>query len=349
MSGVCPHVLIADDEAHIRRLLAHWLEEAGYCCTTASDGAAALEAVQRGAFSLLVSDLTMPELDGMELLRAVREQSPDLAVLMVTAVDDRETAIRALELGAYGYVTKPFSENEILINVTNAVERRRLMLTARAHERDLEEQVRARTAELRRREEAIALHLLSAAELRDDETGGHVRRIGLLSAALAEALGLDTASADDLRLTAPMHDIGKIGIPDHILRKPGPLDVPEVQVMRTHTSIGADVLHDPEVPLLRLAAEVARTHHERWDGNGYPEALEGEAIPLPGRLVSIVDVYDALTHDRCYRPALPEAEALKVIAEGRGTHFDPDVHDCFMECLPDFRQISQELPEVTAG
>jgi putative two-component system response regulator len=265
---------------------------------------------------------------------------------MATAVGDRDTAIRALELGAYAYLIKPFDQNEMLINVAGALERRRLTLISREYEHELEEQVRARTAELRQREEAIVLHLLSAAELRDDETGAHVRRVGLSAAALAEALGWDARAAEDLRLAAPMHDVGKIGIPDAILRKPGPLDPHESDTMQTHAILGARILHDPEVPFLRLAAETARSHHEKWDGTGYPSGLAGEAIPAPGRLVAAVDVYDALTHDRVYRPAMSEDRALALMREGRETHLDPQVFDCFMDCLPELRAIRDRVPET---
>jgi putative two-component system response regulator len=339
-------VLVVDDEPQIHDLLVHWLTGAGYACDVAKDAETALNALRGGSYTLLITDIAMPGRSGMELLTVVREELPHLAVIMVTAVDDREMAIEALTLGAYGYIIKPFDKNEILINVAGALERRRLMLIAREHERDLEDQVRARTVELREREEAITFHLLSAAELRDDETGAHVRRIGLYSATLAKRLGWDPLAADDLRLAAPMHDIGKIGIPDTILRKPGPLTPDELAIMRTHAAIGARVLDNANVELLRLAAETARSHHERWDGGGYPEGLAGSAIPRTGRLVAIVDVFDALTHDRAYRPALSEDEALALMRAERGGHFDPEMLDCFMDCLPELRAIRDQVPET---
>jgi len=342
-------VLIVDDEPHVRAVLTHYLTEAGHRCESAGDGHEALGRLREAEFALLITDLSMPRRSGMELLCAVRESWPDLAVVVVTALDDRATAVKALTLGAFGYVVKPFDRSEILIAVANALERRRLVLADRDYARDLEQQVRARTADLRRREEAIALHLLSAAELRDDETGAHVRRIGLYAGALAERIGLGSALADDLRLAAPMHDIGKIGIPDAILRKPGPLSEIESAVMRTHATVGAEVLYNPDVELLRLAAEIARSHHERWDGTGYPDGLSGTGIPQTGRVVAVVDVYDALTHNRVYRPAMREEEALSLMARVRGAHFDPEVFDLFTECLPELRDIRDEHPETRAG
>jgi putative two-component system response regulator len=338
-------VLITDDEAHVAGILARWLSDAGYQCETANCADEAWRLLTGGDFSLLVSDINMPGRSGMELLQLVREEFPDLAVIMVTAVDDRQTAIRALELGAFGYTIKPFDQNEILITAASALERRRLGLEARAYELYLEDEVRKRTSDLREREEAITLHLLSAAEMRDEETGAHVRRIGLYCAALAANLGWKASSADDLRVAAPMHDIGKIGVPDAVLRKPGPLDAHETETMRTHAQLGSQMLYNAKVPLLQLAADIARTHHERWDGTGYPRRIAGVEIPECGRLVALADVYDALVHDRVYRPALPEDEALGVMVRGRGTHFDPVVYDCFMDTLPRLRAIRAELPD----
>ena len=338
--------IVVDDEPHIRGIVAHWLTGAGYDCTTAGDADEAWDMLVDGGADLVISDILMPGKSGMELLALVKERLPDTAVIMATAVGDRNTGIRALELGAYGYLIKPFDQNEMLINVAGALERRRLAIIGREYEHELEEQVRVRTAELHQREEAVMLHLLSAAELRDDETGAHVRRIGLLAAALAQALGWDARIAEDLRLAAPMHDVGKIGIPDLVLRKPGPLDPHESDAMQTHAILGGRILHDPEVPFLRLAADIARSHHEKWDGTGYPNGLAAEAIPAAGRLVAVVDVYDALTHDRVYRPAMSEDKALALMREGRGTHFDPEVFDRFVDCLPQLRAIAEEIPET---
>ena len=193
------------------------------------------------------------------------------------------------------------------------------------------------------REEEIALRLVSAAEHRDAETGAHIRRIGLCSEILALACGWGPSAAEEIRLAAPMHDVGKIGIPDHILLKPGTLTSQEFSVIESHTTMGAAILTGSRVPLLRLACEIALTHHERWDGSGYPRGLARHQIPESGRLVAVADVYDALVHSRIYRPALSEDEALHIMSGARGRHFDPDVFDTFLEVLPEFREVRQRF------
>jgi putative two-component system response regulator len=330
---------VVDDENMIADLLSMWFAREGYYCLKATSGAEALELMEEEDFDLVVSDITMPRMTGLELLEHLRNEYPDTAVLMATAISDRETAVRALQLGAYGYSIKPFDKNELLINVANALERRRVTLQMREYEKDLEQKVLERTAQVRQREEQIVVRLLSASEYRDDETGAHIRRIGLYSALIAQELGWEPQRVADMRLAAPMHDVGKIGIPDSILRKPGGLTRDEFEIMKTHTTIGGKILDDPDVPLLRLAKEIALTHHEKWNGSGYPEGLSGEAIPESGRITAVADVYDALVYDRVYRPAIPEEKALSMVREGRGTHFDPRILDCFFSLLPGIREI----------
>ena len=338
-------ILVVDDEPYIREIIARWLREEGCECVQAGSAAAALEALDGGDFELMISDIRMPGASGLELLDRARALWPDLAVIMLTAVDDRETAIHTLEAGAYGYVIKPFDRNELLINVVNAIERRRLTLISNDYRTRLENDVRERTRQLRRREEEIALRLVSAAEHRDPETGAHIRRIGLYSEVLAKALVWDRLAVEEIRLAAPMHDVGKIGVPDQILLKPGGLTRREFGVIERHTTMGAAILADSRVPLLRLARDIALTHHERWDGSGYPEGLAGTAIPEAGRIVAVADVYDALVHARVYRPAIPEPEALKIMRGGRGAHFDPEIFDLFEGVLDEFRQIRHQILE----
>lgn len=336
-------ILIVDDEPAIREILSRWLVDEGYDCGQAHDVDAALSELASADYELMISDIRMPGRSGLELLDQARQTFPDLAVIMLTAVDDRETAIHTLEAGAYGYVIKPFDRNELLISVINALERRRLTLLSMDHQRQLEAQVRERTSELRRREEEIALRLVTATEHRDAETGAHIRRIGQYSEILAEERGWDAEAAEEIRLAAPMHDVGKIGIPDQILRKPGLLTRQEFGVIETHTTMGAAILAGSRIPLLRLACKIALTHHEHWDGSGYPEGLAGDQIPEAGRIVAVVDVYDALVHHRIYRSALPEDHALGIMQRARGHHFDPDIFDTFLEVLPELRKVRQEL------
>ena len=218
----------------------------------------------------------------------------------------------------------------------------RVLQSARDHllkEEALEQEVLRRTQSIRLREEEIAMRLLAAAAARDGETGSHVRRIGLYAAAIGEALGWKTSRIADLRVAAPMHDVGKIGIPDAILRKPGALTEAEFRIMQDHTVIGARMLGNSDIPLLCMAREIALSHHEKWDGRGYPQHLVGEQIPIAARIVAIVDVYDAMVHRRVYKPPIPEPEVLASMERGAGRDFDPALFDVFLGILPTIRAI----------
>jgi putative two-component system response regulator len=285
----------------------------------------------------------MPGKSGIELLGIVRKLYPDVAVVMVTAVDDRTTAVNALHLGAYGYVIKPFDLNEIVIGVVNALERRRLSIQSREYEKRLENDVRQRTAEIQRREEEICLRLAAACGYRDLETGSHNRRLGLYSVVLAQALGWTRQAQDEMRISIAMHDIGKIGLPDTILRKPARLTAEEFEVVKSHTVIGARMLEGSDFSLLNMAHSIALSHHEKWDGTGYPQGFSGADIPEPARICAVLDVYDALIHKRVYRRALPEEEALAIMTADRGSHFDPAIFDCFISVLPELRMIWAEV------
>ncbi len=225
-------------------------------------------------------------------------------------------------------------------------ERRSLLQKAREGSllrHDLEVEVNRRTADIRRREEEIALRLIDALGIRDFETGGHIRRIGLFSEAIAYEMGWDAAECESLRIAASMHDIGKIGIPDQILRKAGRLSRQEYEIIKEHTVIGGKLLEGSEVKVLNTARQIAMCHHERWDGAGYPDGMSGDAIPESARIVAIVDVYDALVFDRVYRPALSESDAIDVLNKGVGTFFDPHIFDVFLRLLPAIRLIRREL------
>jgi putative two-component system response regulator len=336
-------ILIVDDEKYICTALSRWLEPEGYECIVAHDYDQAMGCLENYSFDLVISDINMPGKSGVELLRITRELFPDTAVLMATAVDERNVAIHSLELGAYGYMIKPFDKNEFIINIATALERRRLELHSKEYERRLEQEVRDRTADIRHREEEIALRLVWASEYRDDDTGEHIRRLGMFSSLLAEELSLPQEFIDDIRVAAPMHDVGKIGISDNILLKPGPLTPEEFEVIKKHTEIGAGILGGSDIPLLRLASTIALSHHEKWDGSGYPEGLRGEDIPEAARIVAIADVYDALSYDRVYRKAFPEQKVMQIMHEGNGVHFDPRIFECFLDTLPAFRRVQKDI------
>lgn len=340
-------ILVVDDEPYIRELLVKMLTTAteGYSCTSAASGEDAVKLLESNEFHLILTDIWMPGMSGLDLLTFVKSLYQDVAVVMATGVDDRETAIEALEVGAYGYIIKPFDRNDLLIHVAAALQRRDLALLSERYERELEERVQDRTREVREREEEVVLRLISAAGFRDDETGAHIRPIGLYSFEMAQALGWPSELAEQLRLAAPMHDVGKIGIPDRILRKPGGLTREEFEIMKTHTEIGARILDGSQAPMLRMVKDVAYGHHERYDGSGYPRGLVGDDIPESCQIVAVVDVYDALAHDRVYRPAFTEQQALGIMMAGDGEHFGDTIFDCFLDLLPTMRQIAEEVTD----
>jgi putative two-component system response regulator len=338
-------VLVVDDEPFVRDLLSRWLRDEGYSCVTANSPAATSAHIKQQTVDLVTLDVTMPGGSGLDLLDQIKELSPDSAVLMLTAEGNAAKAIRALTSGAFAYLLKPVERQEFLIQVRNGLERRRLVIENREYTQRLEEKVREHTFLIRRAHEETIYRLVSASLCRDEETGAHITRSGWYSELLAAAIGWNNEQVDLIRLAAPMHDIGKIGIPDAILRKPAKLSDDEYDVMKTHTRIGAKILSGSQSPVLRMAQEIALSHHERWDGNGYPSGLRARDIPESARIVAIVDVYDALTHDRIYRPALPEAKVLSMMREGRGQHFDPDLFDAFVTLLPEMRAIAQAVTD----
>ena len=340
-------VLIVDDEPYVGEILGRWLRDEGYECATAADAEGAVPLLEAGGIALVVADIRLPGRSGIELLAQIKESHPGVAVIIITAVNDCDTAVRAFELGAFGYVVKPFDHNEVLINVANAMERRRRAEASKQYERCLEDRVHQAAEELRASREEIALRLMAAQEYRHDETGAHIRRIGLYSEAVALRLGYPRDEAGVMRLAAPMHDVGKIGIPDSILMRPGKLSRLEWQIMKTHTSICGRILEGTTLPLLNTAREIALGHHERWDGSGYPRHLPGTDIPECARIVAVLDAYDALVSERVYRPAMPEELALTIMEEGAGSHFDPRIYGVFRAVLPGLRRIGRRVAEET--
>jgi len=342
-------VLIVDDEPYVCDVLNRWLSEEGYDSDTAADAEQASVALGLGTYELLLLDVSMPGISGVDLLAQVRKDHPDIVVIMVTAISDRETALRCMRLGAYAYILKPFDEREVLVNVVGALEEHRRAREARRQKQLLVEEIRDQTEEIRRREEEIALRLVAAAEYRDEDSSGHVKRVGMFSEVLARALGWGHEDVDDIRVAATMHDIGKIGVPDGISLKPAKLTPEEFLVVKEHTEIGARMLSDSDTPLIQMAEQIARSHHEKWNGSGYPQGLAEEAIPKAARIVAIADVFDSLTHARNYRPAFSVDEALAMMQEERGEHFDPMIFDVFLESLPAFRRITEQVSEESPG
>lgn len=320
-------ILIVDDEQSNVRALDRLLRAAGYTNIVATMDPAQVQGLYRD-HDLVLLDLHMPELDGVAVLERLRaDASPNtfLPVLVLTGDASRDARKRALAAGAKDFVTKPFEMDEVLLRIHNLLETSRLHREITAQNQALERRVAERTAELDDAHLETLERLALAAEFRDDETGRHTERVGETAALLGAALGLPDEELFLLRRAAPLHDVGKIAIPDAVLRKPGPLTGEEWEIMKGHAVMGAQILSGGRSRVIRLAEEIARFHHEQWDGNGYPEGLAGEAIPLAARVVMVADVFDALTSDRVYRKAWAPADVLAYIKEYAGRRFDPRI------------------------
>jgi cyclic di-GMP phosphodiesterase len=336
------HILVVDDDAAVRDLLAEALTGCGYRCTAAVDGRAALDQLGSGTHELVVSDIDMPRMDGIRLLGQVKSLCPDIEVVMLTGLADLETAMRAIRLGACDFLTKPFNLDQVRLTVERALERRRLLIENRAYRETLESRVAERTAALSRKTEEVedlfrrlnesyqtTLEALATAlDARDAETLGHSVRVGAYTLAVARRMGVTEPDLTDMYRGALLHDVGKIGIPDAILRKPGKLTAAEWHEMRRHPEIGARMLQG--IRFLEGALPIVLAHQERFDGKGYPARLKGDAIPLGARIFSVVDTLDAMTSDRPYRRALPYARAREEIVQFSGTQFDPAVVEVFL-------------------
>jgi putative two-component system response regulator len=329
-------ILILDDEARNIDVLERLLARSGYKQVRATTNALeALGMFRERSPDLILLDLHMPVMDGFAVMAAVREHIPPgtyLPILVLTGDLETHTRERALSAGATDFVTKPFEATEVLLRIRNLLETRHLHIRLQRYNEELEEKVRERTRELDDAQLEILERLALAAEYRDDVTGQHAQRVGALAALLARELGMDEDGADLIQRAAPLHDVGKIGIPDAILLKPGRLTPSEFDVMRTHVAIGARILDGSHFALLKLAREIALSHHERWDGTGYA-GMKGPEIPVSGRLVAVADVFDSLGHERPYKRALPLDDVVEVIKSERGHHFDPDVVDALLRLV----------------
>jgi putative two-component system response regulator len=327
-------ILVVDDEEQNVRLLERTLARAGFTefrSTTDPRRAPALYAEYRPDLVLL--DLHMPDRDGfgvLEDLAGARADDEYVPVLVLTADPSAEVKLRALAMGAKDFLAKPFDAHEVVARIRNLLETRALYRALAAQNASLEQRVRERTRELEEAQLEVLERLAAAVECRDDDTGQHTHRVGELAAWLATALALPADQVELIRRAAPLHDVGKVGIPDAILRKPGRLTPRERQVIQTHATIGARILAGGRSDLVRIAERIARSHHERWDGAGYPDGLVGEQIPLEARIVAVADVVDALTCARPYRPAWALDAVRDLLRDGRGTHFDPAVVDALL-------------------
>jgi putative two-component system response regulator len=347
-------ILIVDDQPQNTLLLEKILNRAGYQNLYAiTDPRETFELYQQHDFDLVLLDIRMPHMDGfevMERLAKLQEDDEDyLPILVLTAELTDETREKALQNGAKDFVTKPFNRIEVLQRIYNILEVRILHKRLKNQNRILEEKVKERTHQLEESRLDIINRLGQAAEYKDNETGEHIIRMSHSAHMLAIAAGLPESEATLIKEAAPMHDIGKIGIPDEILLKPGRLDAEEWEVMKTHANIGAKLLDDSDHPLIIKAHSIALTHHEKWDGTGYPQGLKGEAIPIEGRICAIADVFDALTSVRPYKEAWSTSAALNFMEEQKGKHFDPELVDLFLSIIKEVLSFNASLPTELAA
>jgi putative two-component system response regulator len=348
-------LLVVEDDPAVRGMLGHVLTSAGYPCETTGDVQGAEELLGRGDVLLLITDVQLHDRSGIDLLGVIDDVSPDTATIVVTGLDDPSVADLAIERGAYGYLVKPFGPSELLIQIRNALRRRRLELAARDERSRLEHAVELRTSELRGALESLRhakstlrqaqgemiKRLAAAVEARDHGTAQHIERVSAFARTVSLALGLSEAETEVISEASVLHDVGKIALRDGILLKAGPLSDDERREIERHPFEGWRILSGSGLALLDTAAAIARSHHERWDGSGYPVGLAGEEIPLEGRIVAVVDVFDALTSDRPYRPALGLEAALEIVRAGAGSHFDPSVVDAFFASLDEILAIRE--------
>jgi putative nucleotidyltransferase with HDIG domain len=329
------NILVVDDEEAIREVVSTMLESKGYRCSVAHNGRVAQDQIKRATPDLVLSDMIMPEMDGIKLLEWMRQYDPDVPVIMVTAIHDISTALEAIRRGAYDYILKPFEKDQLFLGVGRALQHRRLVIDNRQYQIELERKVKDRTAQLEHAIDQLeqsyddTLEALgSALDLKDAETEGHCQRVTAFCISIAKSMPVPDTYLPIMARAAFLHDIGKMAIPDGILRKPGPLNDDEKKIMRTHCEIGYNMLI--RIPFLRDAAEIVLAHQEFYDGSGYPRGLKGDQIPLGARIFTIADSLDAMISDRPYRRALPMSHAREEIKRCSGTQFDPEVVQVFL-------------------
>jgi cyclic di-GMP phosphodiesterase len=350
-------VLVVDDDRQVQDALVRLLESRGYETARAGDAETARACIREEAFHVVLCDIRLPGQSGLELARELAVDERAIAVVMISGIGDHEIAETAIEIGAYDYVAKPFTPSEVFVSVANALRRRALRLQNEATQRQLsavlEEQRTALLdagAALAQQETLLKsarretlYRLARAAEVRNESMGDHMERVGQYAELVARRLGLEEARCEAIRLASPLHDIGKIGLPDEILLKPGPLDADEREMMQGHTEVGYSLLADREDALLDLAAWIALTHHEHVDGQGYPQGLSGQEIMLESRIVAVVDAFDAMTQERPYRAARTVDDALEELIAKSGKQFDQDVVHALVSTLDDIVEIADRL------
>jgi len=348
------HVLVVDDELFNRELLEGLLVPLGYEVTLAEDGKEALEKVKEKAPDVILLDIMMPVMDGFEVARRLKgkKETKSIPIVMVTALSEVEDRIKALEAGADDFMTKPVDIAELRATVSSQMQIKAYYDHMRDYQKELEAEVAKRTRQLREAFEQIKIasldtiyRLSRAAEYKDEDTGAHIKRMSHFSAAVAKQMNLDDHIIETILYAAPMHDIGKIGIPDRILQKQDKLEPDEWEIMKNHTIIGSQIMESSDAEFIKLGEIIALTHHEKWDGSGYPNGLKGEAIPLAGRITAIADVFDALTSKRPYKQPFPLDKSFQIIKESIGSHFDPKVVAAFFSIEKEILSIKEKYQD----
>ena len=344
-------MLVVDDDESMGTLLQLQMERDGYRAITAEGGSSALDKAAAEPPDLVLLDAEMPGMDGFQVAEALKSsaRTRTVPIIMVTALDNHESKLRALKAGVQEFLTKPVDRNEVSLRVQNVLMLKQYSNFLADQNRLLEQRVQERSRQVLNSYRETIATLCRAATYKDEETGGHVRRISYYTEEIALALGMNEGFCETIHYASPMHDIGKIAIPDAILRKPGVLSPAEWDIMKSHTTLGAQLIGGGDSPYLQMGAEIALNHHERWDGGGYPAGLKGEVIPISARIMNICDQYDALRSERPYKRALSHDSAVEIITVGDGrtmpSHFDPDVLSAFKRCTNRFRTIFETILE----
>jgi putative two-component system response regulator len=355
MERMMDNVLLCDDELMNRKVASKILNKEGFNVIEAQNGKEAIEILNTQKVDLILMDLMMPVMDGYEATSIIKndERFSTIPLIIVSALSDKAAITKCLKLGANEYLTKPYDIVEFSLRVKNAIKLGAYQNMLKEHKKILEQEVAKKTKELQdalieiqKSEHDIISILGKTAEYRDNETSAHTFRVGEMAALIARKFGWSSEDIELMRLASPMHDIGKVGIADNILLKPGKLDESEFETMKQHSTIGYSILSQKETPLLKLAAEIAHTHHEKYNGKGYPNALIGDNIPLSGAIVAVVDVFDALLSERPYKKAFTLEKTLEIINNDSGLHFHPKVVEVFMESLDEILEIKEKLQDV---